>query len=96
MSAAVEAALLELRRSRPYWGPRRLVFELAKRSRHFFSSGAGFMTITTDNTMLVSFPLPNCVQLGGATAEQSNAFYSLLPNSVNTSFTQAFQPLTAL
>jgi transposase InsO family protein len=31
MSAAVEAMLLELRRSRPYWGPRRLVFELAKR-----------------------------------------------------------------
>jgi transposase InsO family protein len=31
MSAAVEAALLELRRSRPYWGPRRLVYELAKR-----------------------------------------------------------------
>lgn len=31
MSAVVEAALLELRRSRPYWGPRRLVFELAKR-----------------------------------------------------------------
>ena len=31
MPAAVEAALLELRRSRPYWGPRRLVFELAKR-----------------------------------------------------------------
>jgi transposase InsO family protein len=31
MSAQVEAALLELRRSRPYWGPRRLVFELAKR-----------------------------------------------------------------
>jgi transposase InsO family protein len=31
MSASVEAALLELRRSRPYWGPRRLVFELAKR-----------------------------------------------------------------
>src|ERR1700759_5181000 len=28
MPAAVEAALLELRRSRPYWGPRRLVFEL--------------------------------------------------------------------
>ena len=28
---AVEAALLELRRSRPYWGPERLVFELAKR-----------------------------------------------------------------
>ncbi len=25
------AAVLELRRSRPYWGPRRLVFELAKR-----------------------------------------------------------------
>ena len=31
MLAAVEAALLELRRSRPCWGPRRLVFELAKR-----------------------------------------------------------------
>jgi transposase InsO family protein len=31
MSAAVEAALLELRRSRPYWGPRRLVLELARR-----------------------------------------------------------------
>ena len=31
MPAAVEATLLELRRSRPYWGPRRLVFELAKR-----------------------------------------------------------------
>lgn len=31
MPAAVEALLLELRRSRPYWGPRRLVFELGKR-----------------------------------------------------------------
>ena len=31
MPAAVEAVLLELRRSRPYWGPRRLVFELVKR-----------------------------------------------------------------
>lgn len=31
MPAAVAAAVLELRRSRPYWGPRRLVFELAKR-----------------------------------------------------------------
>jgi transposase InsO family protein len=31
MPAAVEAALVELRRSRPYWGPRRLVFELNKR-----------------------------------------------------------------
>jgi hypothetical protein len=31
MLAVVEATLLELRRSRPYWGPRRLVFELAKR-----------------------------------------------------------------
>jgi transposase InsO family protein len=31
MPAAVEAMVLELRRSRPYWGPRRLVFELAKR-----------------------------------------------------------------
>jgi transposase InsO family protein len=32
MGADVEAVLLELRRSRPYWGPRRLVFELAKRN----------------------------------------------------------------
>lgn len=31
MPAQVEATMLELRRSRPYWGPRRLVFELAKR-----------------------------------------------------------------
>ena len=31
MPAEVEARLLEMRRSRPYWGPRRLVFELAKR-----------------------------------------------------------------
>lgn len=31
MCAEVEAAVLELRRSRPYWGPRRLVFELGKR-----------------------------------------------------------------
>jgi len=31
MAAEVEAALLELRRSRLHWGPRRLVFELAKR-----------------------------------------------------------------
>ncbi|MGX9788638.1 IS481 family transposase [Mycobacterium sp. MMS18-G62] len=31
MPAQVEAALLELRRSRPYWGPRRLVFELSRR-----------------------------------------------------------------
>lgn len=31
MPAEVEAAVLELRRSRPYWGPRRLVFELARR-----------------------------------------------------------------
>jgi transposase InsO family protein len=31
MPAQVEAVLLELRRSRPYWAPRRLVFELAKR-----------------------------------------------------------------
>jgi transposase InsO family protein len=32
MPAEVEAAVLELRRSRSYWGPRRLVFELAKRN----------------------------------------------------------------
>ena len=32
MDAQVEAMLLELRRTRPYWGPRRLVFELGKRA----------------------------------------------------------------
>jgi transposase InsO family protein len=31
MPAEVEALIVELRRSRPYWGPRRLVFELDKR-----------------------------------------------------------------
>jgi transposase InsO family protein len=31
MGPEVEAMLLELRRTRPYWGPRRLVFELGKR-----------------------------------------------------------------
>jgi transposase InsO family protein len=31
MPAEVEATVLELRRSRPYWGPKRLVFELDKR-----------------------------------------------------------------
>jgi transposase InsO family protein len=31
LSAPVEALVLELRRSRPYWGPRRLVGELGKR-----------------------------------------------------------------
>ena len=31
MSAEVEAVVLELRRSRPYWGPRRLVHEIRKR-----------------------------------------------------------------
>ena len=31
LPAQVEALVLELRRSRPYWGPRRLVLELAKR-----------------------------------------------------------------
>src|SRR5580765_6101598 len=31
MPAAVEVALAEMRRAHPSWGPRRLVFELAKR-----------------------------------------------------------------
>jgi transposase InsO family protein len=31
MPGEVEAAVLELRRTRPYWGPRRIAFELAKR-----------------------------------------------------------------
>src|SRR3954468_16888304 len=31
MSAAAEAAVLELRRVHPYWGPRRIAFKLAKR-----------------------------------------------------------------
>src|ERR1700722_5577206 len=39
MPAAVEAALLELRRSRAYWGPRRLVFELGKRKGASLASG---------------------------------------------------------
>src|SRR6201999_1986132 len=34
MPPAVEAAVMELRRSRPYWGPRRLVLELARRRVH--------------------------------------------------------------
>src|SRR5436190_23660087 len=31
MPAAVEVAIAEMRRAHPWWGPRRLVFELAKR-----------------------------------------------------------------
>jgi len=31
MPAAVEAAVLEMRRERPYWGPRRIVIELARK-----------------------------------------------------------------
>ena len=31
MPAAVEAAVLEMRRKRPYWGPRRIVIELARK-----------------------------------------------------------------
>lgn len=38
MPAGVEVAPLELRRSRPYWGPRRLVFELAIRGAGPMSS----------------------------------------------------------
>lgn len=41
MPAPVEAALLELRRSRPYWGPRRLVHELGKRGVAPLPSAAG-------------------------------------------------------
>jgi transposase InsO family protein len=41
MSAQVEAMLLELRRSRPYWGPRRLVHELAKRGVAVVPSESG-------------------------------------------------------
>jgi transposase len=40
MPAEVEAVLLELRRSRPYWGPRRLVFELGKRGVRALPSGS--------------------------------------------------------
>jgi transposase InsO family protein len=40
MPAEVEALLLELRRSRPYWGPRRLVFELGKRGVRPLPSGS--------------------------------------------------------
>jgi transposase-like protein len=41
MPAQVEAALLELRRTRPYWGPRRLVHELGKRGVAPLPSPAG-------------------------------------------------------
>ena len=41
MPAAVEAAVLELRRTRPYWGPRRLVHELGKRGVRPLPSAAG-------------------------------------------------------
>ena len=41
MPAVVEAAVLELRRSRPYWGPRRLVVELAKRGAEPVPSASG-------------------------------------------------------
>jgi transposase len=47
MSAEVEAALLELRRSRPYWGPRRLVVELARRGR-----GAGAVAVGAYRALL--------------------------------------------
>lgn len=40
MAPEVEAAVLELRRSRPYWGPRRLVFELGKRGVSPVPSGS--------------------------------------------------------
>jgi transposase InsO family protein len=41
MGAEVEAMLLELRRTRPYWGPRRLVFELGKRGVRPLPSSSG-------------------------------------------------------
>jgi transposase len=41
MGAEIEAMLLELRRTRPYWGPRRLVFELAKRGVRPLPSPSG-------------------------------------------------------
>ena len=41
MGAEVEAMLLELRRTRPYWGPRRLVFELGKRGIRPLPSPSG-------------------------------------------------------
>ena len=41
MGAEVEAMLLELRRTRPYWGPRRLVFELGKRGVRPLPSPSG-------------------------------------------------------
>ena len=41
MPAAVEVALAELRRAHPSWGPRRLVFELAKRGVDAGAVGVG-------------------------------------------------------
>src|SRR4029453_9260545 len=46
MPAVVEAALLELRRSRSYWGPRRLVHELAKRGAYRALVRAGMVDAT--------------------------------------------------
>jgi transposase len=43
MGAEVEAMLLELRRTRPYWGPRRLVFELGKRGVRPLPRRRGFI-----------------------------------------------------
>lgn len=41
MGAEVEAVLLELRRTRPYWNPRRLVFELGRRGVRPAPSSSG-------------------------------------------------------
>jgi transposase len=41
MPAEVEAAVLELRRTRPCWGPRRLVYELGKRGIEQVPSESG-------------------------------------------------------
>lgn len=50
MSAEVEAMVLELRRSRPYWGPRRLVHEVRKRGVGAVPSESGvYAQITRTN-----------------------------------------------
>ena len=41
MPAAVEAAVLEMRRERPYWGPRRIVIELARKRAASLPSESG-------------------------------------------------------
>ena len=62
MPAAVEAVLLELRRTRPYWGPRRLVHELGKRRVAPLPSPAGaYRALIRAGMIDRSTTTPGCV-----------------------------------